>query len=467
MVAKQNEELLASLRQLAAEVKRKVENDLGRKETEREYELYFQWKVDKFQYTDEGVTTVSAQGEHKARKSWGPALMRLDEPIKGSKEYSYAQDLLTKTFGGEVNSSHLLQSFVREQIQRLYESKPGDGDEEVLVNKLLKNLRKEPLKYGAQVELVGIVLKPERLDFKTGNLAIVLRQTKVEDLEKEIPMYGFGPRLFGDQPSAILSIDFLGSHVNEIQTNVRQSIALLRLFKVGSVKLISYRMHSESMINLMASGTVGIDRGQSEQALEKYLVTQEDVPRLKKFWEEMIGTLPQNFYELGQVKPDYLSIAYSRYCDALTQNGLLERRIANSVMGLESLFLKGGETQELAYRLGIRLAKVFGLLGHDPHKVKDWVTDAYGTRSMFVHGRQLSYNEKRKLERTYGDLKSFLLLLLDYLRTSILIAMFAKKDKDEFIDLIDGSLIDSKMESRLRGSLDAVRQYCYTGTTAA
>jgi len=304
----------------------------------------------------------------------------------------------------------------------------------------VKDLRDEPLKCGAQVELEGIVIQPERIELKMGDLDIVLRQTTIEDLEKEFPVYGFiGPR-FMPHPSAILSIQFLGRYANEIQTNVERAITVLRLFKVGSVRFISYRMFSESITDIMASGT--ITAGQSEQALEKYLVTEADTDRLKKFWQTMMRVLPRNLYELGEAKSDHLSIAYKRYCDALMQNGLLERRIANCVMGLESLFLKGGEAQELAYRLSVRTGKLFGLLGHQPHKVRETIKDAYETRSLFVHGGHLSYKDRKGLERVYGDLRSFLTVLLDSLRLSILVTMFEKRDKDEFIDLIDESLID-------------------------
>jgi len=220
-------------------------------------------------------------------------------------------------------------------------------------------------------------------------------------------------------------------------------------------------MHSESITDVMASGT--LTSGDSMGALEKGLITKEDAPKLKKFWQIMTKTLPRNFYGFGETKLDHTTIAYKRYCDALFQNGVLERRIASAVMGLESLFLKGGENQELIYRLSIRIAKIFGLLGYDPYNVKDAVKDAYRVRSLFVHGSHLSYKEKRKLNNKYGNIRDFLLSLLDYLRVSIIIMIFMRKEKEEFLDLIDDSLFDENKEKQLNNLLNSAKNVILRG----
>jgi hypothetical protein len=126
-------------------------------------------------------------------------------------------------------------------------------------------------------------------------------------------------------------------------------------------------------------------------------------------------------------------------------------------MGLESLFLKGGENQELIYRLSIRIAKLFSLLGYDSYRVKEVVRDAYKVRSLFVHGGHLSYKEKRKLNDKFGDINSFLLLLLGYLRISILMMVFIKKEKEEFLDFIDDALVDKDKDSQLNNLLNTAR----------
>jgi hypothetical protein len=105
---------------------------------------------------------------------------------------------------------------------------------------------------------------------------------------------------------------------------------------------------------------------------EHYVVGREDTSRLKRFWQSVSHAIPKDIYDFQkQVSP--LTLAYDRYSDALLQNGIAERRIANAVMGLEALLLD--EIQELSYRLGMRTAKALSLIGKKRSRSdKDLVT---------------------------------------------------------------------------------------------
>jgi hypothetical protein len=201
-----------------------------------------------------------------------------------------------------------------------------------------------------------------------------------------------------------------------------------------------------------------VTAGSRDPALDKYVVAVEDATKLRKFWHAIADYLPPALYEFDQTKADHLTIAYTRYSDGLLQNGVIERRIANAMMGMESLYLKRGETQELAYRLGVRVGKLLRMLGFDHHEVKKNLGDAYRIRSLFAHGSQLSYKEKRKLELKYKDLKNLLVTVLDYLRISITVAILLKKGKDELIDMLDDSLIDNQKEDQLRSLLSSTKE---------
>jgi len=203
-------------------------------------------KVKKFQYTDKGVTEYAASREYVTKKSWHRAFIKIEESIKKSKEYSSVLEI--KMLGNNDMIARNLDAFVRKLVsyRLLYESRLDETDIDILITTFLKDLNEEHVKYGADVELDGIVMQPERIEFRISDMNIILRQTKIEDLEKDFPIYGFWqPRL--RTPSAILNVEFLGRQVKELQTKVDQAIAILRLFKVGSVKYISYNMHSESI----------------------------------------------------------------------------------------------------------------------------------------------------------------------------------------------------------------------------
>lgn len=440
-----SDELFNALKKVAIYVKKIIDEGISTGTIQPEEEVYFRWKVDKFQYTDKGITVSSAHGEYLTKPSWFMATIKLQESIKKSDEYCFALEQMTIVFGKSDKLSRGIENFVRKLIHYyLSNSKLEDADVDALIITFLRDLREEPVKYGAEVELVGVVLQPEKIVIADN---IILRQPNIEDLEKGFPEYSFTSHYLPN-PSAILNVEFLGRQANEIQRRVAQAAAILRLFKVGSVKYVSYRMYSDSITDYMAHGVLTSSDGYA--ALETYLVAEEDMQRLKNFWRRINDSIPKSFFEIGIAKADYTSIAYNRYSDALLQNGIVERRIANAIMGLEALFFKpNGEMQELAYRLRIRVCKLLSLLGYDPHEVKEKVDDAYGIRSIFTHGGHLDYKKKKKLEAKYKEIRNLLLSVLDYLRISIIVMMLVSKEKDEFIDLIDDSLIDRGKEELL------------------
>ena len=452
MINDQN--LTSALKNLASQTRRIIEESISHGKVLPDEELLLKWKIDKFQYTDLGVTERGAHGDYVTRKSWIRAYSHIGELVKKSEEYAFTLEILTQI--GKNRTDNYLERFVTKLVST-YLNEPNiyEKDVDVLIRIYLKDLKGEPLKYGAEAELDGIVLKPERIEFQIGDMSIVLRQTQIADLEKEYPLYGFSTQQRLDTPSAILQIEFLGRQANEIQVKIEQAVAILRLFKVGSVEHISYRMYSESITDIMAFGRIGSIT--PPKSLEKSLIIEEDKQKLKLFWETMARSMPSSFYDFRETRIDYIDIAFERYCDALLQNGVVERRIANAVMGLESLFLKGSEAQELSYRLRMRIAKIFSLVGFDSYKIRDIIQDAYKVRSSFVHGAHLTYKGKRELNTKYGDIRAFIQFLLNYLRISIIIIILIKKEKEELLDLIDDALVDTVKNSQLNNLLNMPR----------
>jgi len=442
-----DDKLIEALNQLSITVKKMIDEGITNGTIKPQDEVYFRWKVDKFQYTDKGVTNFSAQGDYATEKSWFGTIIELQQAINNCSQYSLSLEHLTRVFGGQDRMTSNLDRFVI-RLLRLHLPDPEFEDRgidtESMITTFLKDLREEPVKYGADVELQGLALQPESIDLGFG---VVLRQTIIKDLERRSHVYGFSNPYTLHTPSAILHIEFLGRAANEISRRVEQATAILRLFKAGSVRHTVYHMKTESITDPVASGTIA--SSQMIGALETYLITHQDTQGLKKFWRTMIEFLPKSFFEPDTAATDYLTIAYKRYTDALLENGLIERRIANAVMGLEALFLKSGEHQELLYRLGVRTGKIFALLGQDQHQMKRALNDAYKIRNIFAHGGQLSYERRKKLETKYADVKNLLLSVLNCLRVSILILTLSKKEKNELVDLIDDSLIDEKREQQL------------------
>jgi phage host-nuclease inhibitor protein Gam len=289
-------DLFDVLKQLALTVKKTIDEGISNGTIQPEEEEFRRWKVDKFQYTDKGIIESSAHDEYITKKVWIKATHKLKEPIEKSDEYSSNLEELTTVFGKNNTLSKGVEKFIGKIIhQRLYDSNFDNADIDALITTLLKDLREEPVRCGANVELDGILMQPEKIDIVDG---VTIRQPKIEDLEKEYLTENFMMH-FLPNPSAILNIEFFGRQPREIQRRVVHAIAILRLFKVVSVKYTSYRMYSDSMTTFFG-GT--LSSGDTLGALETYLITPEDVPKLKHFWLRMSDSIPESFYETGITK---------------------------------------------------------------------------------------------------------------------------------------------------------------------
>ena len=227
----------------------------------------------------------------------------------------------------------------------------------------------------------------------------------------------------------------------ELQEFIEKVIAILRLFKVGSVTYSSYHMDSESPLKFIG-GTITPNRITTPQ--ERYFVGSEEQGKFKDFFQNIEKCLPRSFYGFGVEKTDYVTIAYNRYCDALLEGNLPEKRIMNVMMGFEALFIN--ENQEVGYRLRTRVSKFLSILELDPYSLRKKLKDAYAIRSLFSHGSVLDYKTRKKHEKRCGDLKDFIAEILDYLRISIVLITLINLNKDQFVDMVDDSFADKEKD---------------------
>jgi len=294
------------------------------------------------------------------------------------------------------------------------------------------------------------------------DLSVRLRQVKASDFEEEIDeesarlrgVFDMGTPLFVT-PHAILNLAGRAVDSNEIRMEGWKSIAILALFRVGSVKRTLFRVDFEGFNDL---GAMGVEFGHDQfTGPEKYVVKIDDAERLRTFWTAVSPVVPEHFYwaPSGTTYTPQ-GIAFVRYSDAL-ENGPSEKRIANAVMGLESLLLGGaGEHSELSYRLGMRAAKLLGFCGCNPTRIRDVLRDAYGVRSTFVHGDNLGDRQKRKLQTKYGSEADLVREVLDYLRRAIVLSLLMNVAKKDLIAQLDSALVDPSMDRSLERE---VRKY--------
>jgi hypothetical protein len=177
----------------------------------------------------------------------------------------------------------------------------------------------------------------------------------------------------------------------------------------------------------------------------KYEFKQDDVDAFAQYHEQVKPHLD----ELTK-QNDFIGIAYHRYEAALSE-GLAEGRIALAINCLEALYL-GGKEGELAHRLSQRTAALLR------QKISDLGTDiydktyaAYSIRSEFVHGAVESNKDRKKNKRRSQTAHDLSAPILDYARVSLLIFLQLRKvkSKEEFLKLIDRSLLDETAHKEL------------------
>jgi hypothetical protein len=242
--------------------------------------------------------------------------------------------------------------------------------------------------------------------------------------------------------------------IGGLEKDIRLAEPVLRLFRVGSVQSIREYKHADSVADYNPVRPIGPISLIS--AYEEYALQESDLRILRNFWNECRKIRLLEKLNFSDKTSTHLSIAYSFYCDYLLRANREEARIANLVMGMESLFLQ--ENMELKYRLKNRIAKLFSMLGVNATEIQDEVNDAYDIRSRYVHGELLDDKERTRFENRRGDMRCYMRRLANILRISILVAAFLNLQKKDLIDLIDASMIDKKNMMAIEGRLSEVQK---------
>ncbi|MEM0084928.1 MAG: HEPN domain-containing protein [Thermoproteota archaeon] len=120
------------------------------------------------------------------------------------------------------------------------------------------------------------------------------------------------------------------------------------------------------------------------------------------------------------IKPlDHLSIALQRYNDSLFKTDPIEG-LTYTIMGLEALFLKSLEHEELEHRLAQRAAKCLSIIGYQQLEVYNIIKQSYDVRSEFIHGYLVS--EEKRL-----DASKLCDKIVEFLRSSVIVFMQLKE----------------------------------------
>lgn len=461
--AKVETKIRGQLDKLAVEVERRLNEGLRTGQLRPVSLSRSQRKIEKYDETEGGPVVLSSSFDDVAQTSWILAATQGLQGLEQSKILQLAAKGIHPFLENPLSAPSILNRIAYSYALLFLEG----GDKGSLrkhlrhkTNLLLNLLKNEPVPLRAISNVNGFSVSSRSIELND-EFRIVLRQPTLGDLASDNRLQFSSIPPFDLDPTLILELTLPDSKPNIAQIELHKFLLFLRLFAVSSVHALSTEFKSESL----SSNSGGFSTSSNEflDPPFKFHLAEEYVPRLRKSWKKIFPLLESDFTK--PFKERELVIASHRYNDAvLTRITSSERRIADAVMGLESLYLRDSEDQELSFKLSTRLAAVFEILGGDGIAHGELAQLAYSARSRYVHGSDMNRKMLNKINNVHGGLANFVLKVLDQLRVSMIFFLLAKESKDELLKKIDESFIRPSAQSTLRNlardaiSLELVRK---------
>ena len=415
----------------------------------KETKLYQKYKVERFEYREDGKIQVSGSFPIIPKEEWNISdIFKLIEHIKTLPHFEdciayiareYTSHFSNPNAQAEFWVSKFLQKTILEYLNGNFD--PRKDLVEYIVT-FIHDLEGNPIEWEIKVWLEGIGMKVDEIEIEKG---IIIRKPTVSDIEYEYPlgMPLFEQTLF-HHPSAILEIRKREKLHPAIYPDLERIIIALQLYKVGSVS--KTRIYWKPKSFLQFGGTSTPMRWWS--TTYRYSLDVSDAEKLPQFVAKIKDKLPIEEKTGNLMATNHLGIAILRYQDAILKPEATENKIAYAVMGLEALYLKAKE-EELSHRLAQRVAKLLSFREEKPIKIYNLVKEAYDIRSSFVHGSPLQ-NKKPQ------EVKKILDSIIEYLRKSIITFIQLQEEKEKLLSLVDNALLEKQAEDKLQNLIEAL-----------
>jgi len=407
--------------------------------------LLIRTKIINFEYK-EGITSYIPSTEYiEKEEEWIEGVDEMYSEIKKLPLYIEACKRISDTYGVEESQAESwLGRFTSRIINNALNEKISEETLFENINIFLNDLEQNPVTWEVLVEIDGLWLKDdEEIELAKG---IKLRRLRPSDLEFECPielMLSPFPETAFRPISAIMEIKQRAETQSSVSEELEKIITALRLYKLGSVQKGVTKFTPKSILQRELAQFSVI-----QPTVYRYSLGSNELDKIKNFLNKIKPLIPVT---KGRIETtDYLSISLQRYNDALFKPNPIER-IAYAIMGLESLFLKRSEREELSHRLAQRVAKCLSIFNYQPVEVYKEIKQSYKIRSGFVHGSM----DKDEL-RYSGKLVD---KVMEYLRLSILMFMELKEkvEKESFLNTIDNSLLHHEAQAKLQS---LIKEYC-------
>lgn len=363
-------------------------------------------------------------------------IYNLVDSLKTSTQFKSCATAISETYNvSEDRAEYWLSRFAYRVVSKFLEGNLDFKTVTSLIVDFINELGGNPVEWNITAWLDGIYMETEQIEIDRG---VVIRRPKPQDVEYEFSPLEVVPDISFEVPSAVLEINKRIKIEPNSYPELEKILISLRLYKLGSVNVGQIKWKPNSIL-----GSRSILHPHPRAITYTYSLTDDDKESLSTFVREIKDKLPVEEETGKPLSSHPIGIAILRYQDALSKPEAIENKIAYAIMGLEALYLKTEERQELSHRLAQRVAKVMKAFNEPPVKVYNIVKDGYEIRSNFVHGS--TFNE----EDTHNT-KDLLNKIAEYLRRSILVFLLVPKEKDAFIGLIDNAMLENSAEKKLQ-----------------
>jgi len=428
-----------------------IQKEKIRDRIEPEIQTVLRLKVSDFRYGDDGPH-FSKGGTHAEKRIYytpGGLLKKLQDTASYNQTLTFLKNVTINPGREEL----ILKKFVHRNISIYFEKGSiSEFELEKNVEILLDDLLFHGNNWYANAALIGIILRPNEFEISQG---IRIRKSKKEDFEEDIHTNDTNSWSHGFPPTAFLEFSIRDlKNSTELTKIVEKTVILLRLFRVGSVGLISID-EAHPVVDLSKGiGSGRVIYPNQNRALFNTIIQNDNIEPLRKFLNILPPIVQEDFY--NNESTNFISIANTHYSNSLLKDGGIEEKISGVVIGLESIFLKNINEKRKTKLLKSRVARLLVNFNFIPANVQEAIDDAYFCRTKCLHGEHLSESEKQQIKKKYnGDLKNLLFLILEFLRRSILIGIFFHPQRKEiFIEMIDNSFSDENINQELNKFLN-------------
>lgn len=284
----------------------------------------------------------------------------------------------------------------------------GDSVDEIVFARLFEELRSylesPQVTFIYEAPLLGLETDLDRVDFSDD---VWIRRRNDDDLKRVSSPYRQGVS------DPMHNEIFVSTHFLVVRTHINKRAPLSneQAVKVAENVLSAFRLYKSGAIGIGSSRhypelDAGLQRGSLQSPSNPvygpaYTLASPDVSDLLTLFSSISSSTDKRWL----LALRRLNLTYARR--------LNEDRLIDGWVGLETLLLSDGNSGELRFKVGLRLARFLGATKDERLALKEDAMTSYNRRSDVVHGNNLKADMPQVTDKTVDLLRRVLVRWLD------------------------------------------------------